>query len=684
MQADISDMVVVRDAYKRYGQGSTAVLNGLNMSVQTGTIYALLGASGCGKTTLLNCVVGRKNLDYGIIKLGVKKRSQIGYMPQDVALFQEFTICEIFTFYGILYGMTPSAVKENGRGLVEMLELPLPSRYIHSLSGGQQRRVSFAIALLHNPLLLILDEPTVGVDPILCHNIWNYLVKVASEEKKTIIITTHYIEEAKQSHTIGLMRRGVLLTEEPPHHLMANQNCTNLEDAFFQLSRKQQEVLDSEKLKGIKHEYPRVPASSVPCPINNEVWFRMSRFLAQLFKNIRWLQRNIAIFLFLLLLPLVQAYLFCVAYGHNPKNLPLGIVSEELISIRRTCDDPFFNYSAYSTLLECEVPKSYSCHYIKQLEKTFRLAFYDDLIKAKTAASKNEIWGFLHISRNFTNSLEERIANGLNTNDFSIDQSIISATLDMSNFIVSSLIKRDLEKGVIELVKDILLICGIPKKLGEMPVKVQNAIFGNNEPVLTHSTAAAFVCSFVFYFTLTYTSGSILMEKMSGLIERIMVAGMTSSEIVFAHLVVQFFLMTAQTSIMMLVLYIMFLHPLSGSVALIIALLYCVAFVGIAVGYFLSEIFNEDRLIAYAGTGFLLTLFMVSGIIWPIEGAHISLKSWCRAFPIVAAAESFHSIAMKGFIYSHKVVYMGFVSCAVWIVIFSFLTYYISWRKKGS
>lgn len=106
-------------------------------------------------------------------------------------------------------------------------------------SGGQQRRVSFAVALMHDPELLILDEPTVGVDPLLRQSIWNHLVHITKAGQKTVIITTHYIEEARQAHTIGLMRSGRLLAEESPQVLLSMYRCQSLEDVFLKLSRKQ-------------------------------------------------------------------------------------------------------------------------------------------------------------------------------------------------------------------------------------------------------------------------------------------------------------------------------------------------------------------------------------------------------------------------------------------------------------
>ncbi|XP_035701741.1 ABC transporter G family member 23-like [Folsomia candida] len=193
--------ISIINGFKRFGSG-TLVLNDINVNVSSGKIYGLIGASGCGKTTLLSCIVGLHRLDSGQVTVHSESRPDnlgnfCGYMPQETALLDVLTIREVLKYFGLLYGMKTQDIESRTHFLSEILDLYQLDAVINTLSGGQKRRVSMAAAMIHNPPLLVLGEPCVGLDPLLRQRIWEYLSKISGEQGKTIIISTHYIEETR-------------------------------------------------------------------------------------------------------------------------------------------------------------------------------------------------------------------------------------------------------------------------------------------------------------------------------------------------------------------------------------------------------------------------------------------------------------------------------------------------------
>ncbi|XP_017303848.1 ABC transporter G family member 20-like [Diaphorina citri] len=179
----------------------------------------------------------------------------IGFMPQETALFDEFTIAETFQFYASLYRISSEEFRAKMKELQEVLDLPPDHRTCSTLSGGQVRRVSIAVTLLHTPSLVILDEPTSGLDPMLAHYFWQYLQRMSSNGQ-TIIITTHYIEEARQANVVGLMRKGVLLAEKSPEELIASYGVDSLEEVFLRLCHQQNQAIEAEPEKKIPFKNP--------------------------------------------------------------------------------------------------------------------------------------------------------------------------------------------------------------------------------------------------------------------------------------------------------------------------------------------------------------------------------------------------------------------------------------------
>lgn len=167
-----------------------------------------------------------------------EKGSKIGYMPQEMALIGELTVKETIYYFGNIFQMDIDKLRERYEMLHKLLELPYDEHRVENCSGGQKRRISFAAAMIHEPELLILDEPTVGLDPILREKIWEFMLDVTRTSKLAIIITTHYIDEARQADCVGMMRNGILLAEDSPLTIINRYGVENLEEAFLQLCLK--------------------------------------------------------------------------------------------------------------------------------------------------------------------------------------------------------------------------------------------------------------------------------------------------------------------------------------------------------------------------------------------------------------------------------------------------------------
>lgn len=181
----------VRFSYNR----KDSLIKDLNVNIPAGQIYGLLGPSECGKSTTLKLILGLIRPQKGHVYVyGSKPNSTnsyvpgpaAGYMPQDLALMPTMTIADHFNYYGQLNGMTNREIGKRSIYLVDLLQIPAMDRPIEKLSGGQQRRTSLALTLLHSPSLLILDEPTVGIDPVLRNKIWQYLHELTIKENKTV------------------------------------------------------------------------------------------------------------------------------------------------------------------------------------------------------------------------------------------------------------------------------------------------------------------------------------------------------------------------------------------------------------------------------------------------------------------------------------------------------------------
>jgi ABC-2 type transport system ATP-binding protein len=196
--------VEVKALHKAYG--STVAVEGVTFSIEKGTCYGLLGPNGAGKTTTIGIIAGTTNADRGEVlldgeRVGVESlqvKRRIGYVPQELALYEDLSAQDNLRFFGSLYGMSGARLKSAIESSLELAGLQDRSReLVRSYSGGMKRRLNISAALLHEPDFVILDEPTVGVDPQSRNQIFDALIALL-EKGKTILYTTHYMEEVER------------------------------------------------------------------------------------------------------------------------------------------------------------------------------------------------------------------------------------------------------------------------------------------------------------------------------------------------------------------------------------------------------------------------------------------------------------------------------------------------------
>ena len=227
--------------------GKKVVLKDINLDIQHGSIYGFIGPSGAGKTTLIKMIVGMDVADKGsVYLLGAKMPDlnilqQIGYMAQSDALYEALTGKENLMFFASLFKLDKTEKQKRIAYAAQLVNLTADlDKRVSAYSGGMKRRLSLAIALIQNPQVLILDEPTVGIDPELRLSIWNELLRLKNEEGKTIIVTTHVMDEAEKCDYIAMVRDGSFIESGTPHQLKEQYGVSNLDEVFLDAGRKVQ------------------------------------------------------------------------------------------------------------------------------------------------------------------------------------------------------------------------------------------------------------------------------------------------------------------------------------------------------------------------------------------------------------------------------------------------------------
>jgi len=225
--------------------GDFTAVDSISFEVKKGEIFGFLGANGAGKTTAMKMLIGISKPTSGnaqVANFDVYKNTEdikknIGYMSQKFALYDDLTVKENITFFGGIYGLSRKIIKEKTALLIEELNLQeVTNQLVGSLPLGWKQKISFSVALLHNPKIVFLDEPTGGVDPITRRQFWEMIYKTANNGT-TIFVTTHYMDEAEYCDRVSIMVDGKIEALDTPKNLKKQFNATTMNDVFLKLAR---------------------------------------------------------------------------------------------------------------------------------------------------------------------------------------------------------------------------------------------------------------------------------------------------------------------------------------------------------------------------------------------------------------------------------------------------------------
>jgi ABC-2 type transport system ATP-binding protein len=238
------EIVIETDALTKQF-GNFKAVDAITFSVHAGEIFGFLGANGAGKTTAMRMLCGLLSPTSGkatiagfdIYKQNEEIKKKIGYMSQKFSLYEDLTVYENIRFFGGIYGLPRNQLKERSQEIITKLGLTTSqNKLVSSLPLGWKQKLAFSVAILHQPKIVFLDEPTGGVDPVTRRQFWD-LIYEASDQGITVFVTTHYMDEAEYCDRISIMVDGAIHAMDTPLNLKTKYEVNSIDELFYQLAR---------------------------------------------------------------------------------------------------------------------------------------------------------------------------------------------------------------------------------------------------------------------------------------------------------------------------------------------------------------------------------------------------------------------------------------------------------------
>ena len=225
--------------------GDFTAVNQISFEVEQGEIFGFLGANGAGKTTAMRMLTGlsiptsgkARVAGFDVYRKAERIKRHIGYMSQKFSLYEDLTVRENIQFYGGIYGLRGKVIRQKQTQLIDELGLEeVANTLVHSIPLGWKQKLAFSIAIMHDPQIIFLDEPTGGVDPITRRQFWEMIYQ-AADRKMTVFVTTHYMDEAEYCDRVSIMVDGRIEALDTPSRLKEQYGVKTMNDVFLQLAR---------------------------------------------------------------------------------------------------------------------------------------------------------------------------------------------------------------------------------------------------------------------------------------------------------------------------------------------------------------------------------------------------------------------------------------------------------------
>lgn len=336
---------------------------------------------------------------------------------------------------------------------------------------------------------------------------------------------------------------------------------------------------------------------------------------------------------------------------------------------------------------------------------TFTQEFYGSEEEAKEEVRRGRAWGAMVFQKNYSESLVERTQMGRSADPWVLEASDLAISLDMSSeytlqtrrltfrnsFIlfsltdqqIGTLLNRDVQFAFFDFIEEMLIACDQNPAVGRVPLRFEQPVYGDRIPNFTDFAAPGVILTIIFFLSVALTSGAMLIERNEGMLERCLVAGVTGIEILFSHVVTQFLIMSFQAMLVLIISYSVFELTMVGALIWVVLLTVLTGLCGMCFGFVVSSACDNERTATYMAMGSFLPIVMLCGIIWPIEGMYPGLRHVALLLPLTKSTECLRSITQRGWSFEQPVVYSGFISTGIWVMIFLTISILLLKFKKG-